>query len=97
MAKRMETSKKLVYISDVVAVCLCCAVIYGTFFTEKDMSTLANVAMAAVAECGVANGLYYWKAKNENRYKYVMRLVKDWADKYGIDSVANLAEIVLKD
>ena len=97
MAKKMETSKKLVYISDFVAVSLSAAVIYGTFFTDRDMATLAQVAVAAIAECGVANGLYYWKAKNENRYKYVMRLVKDWADKYGIDSVANLAEIVLKD
>lgn len=35
MARKMETSKKLVYISDFVAICLSAAVIYGTFVTKK--------------------------------------------------------------
>ncbi len=54
MAKKMETSKKLVYISDFVAICLSAAVIYGTFVTEKDISPLAQVAVASITECGVA-------------------------------------------
>lgn len=97
MARKMETSKKLVYISDFVAFCLSAAVICGTFLTEKDISPLAQVTVASLAECGAANGFYYWKAKNENRYKYVIKLIREWAEKYGIDSVIRIADIVLKE
>lgn len=50
MARKMETSKKLVYISDFVAICLSAAVIYGTFVTEKDISPLTQVAVASITE-----------------------------------------------
>ncbi len=97
MAKRMETSKKLVYLSDSIAICLSAAVICGTFFTDRDIGALAQVSVASLTECGVANGFYYWKAKNENRYKYVIRLIREWAEKYGIDAVIRIADIVLKE
>jgi len=97
MAKNIETSKKLVYISDAVMICLCVSCIYGFFYTEKDISPLVTVTVASITECGVANGFYYWKAKNENRYKYVIKLLKEWAGKYGIDAVIRIADIVLKE
>lgn len=93
----METSKKLVYLSDSIAICLSAAVICGTFFTDRDIGALAQVSVASLTECGVANGFYYWKAKNENRYKYVIRLIREWAEKYGIDAVIRIADIVLKE
>lgn len=97
MAKKMETSKKLAYLSDASAIILSVAVAYGCLCTDKDMNSLAIVAGAAWVECGAANAFYYWKAKNENRSKYAIRLVKDLADKYGIENVTHLTEIVLKD
>ena len=97
MVKNMETSKKLVYISDFLTFCLCSACIYGVFCTEKDISALVQLAIASLTECGVANGFYYWKAKNENRYKYVIKLLKEWADKYGVDAIIRIADIVLKE
>ena len=45
----------------------------------------------------VANGFYYWKSKNENRYKYVIKLIREWAEKYGIEAVIRIADIVLKE
>ena len=97
MAKKMETSKKLVYISDFVMTFLCASCIIGVFCTDKDIMPLAQVTVASITECGVANGFYYWKSKNENRYKYVIRLIKEWAEKYGIDAVIRIADIVLKE
>ena len=97
MARKMETSKKIAYISDASAISLSAAVVYGCLNTGNDMSSLATVTAAAWVECGAANAFYFWKAKNENRSKYAMRLVKDLADKYGIDAVTHLTEIVLKD
>ena len=97
MAKKMETSKKLVYISDGAAIALSAAVAYGTFYTAQDMSSLASVTGDAWVACAAANAFYYWKAKNENRYKYVIKLIKEWAEKYGIDAVIRIADIVLKE
>lgn len=97
MAKSMETSKKLVYISDAIAIGMSVAFVYATFFTEVDTTNLAQVTIASLAEATVANGFYYWKSKNENRYKYVIKLMKEWAVKYGVDAVIRLAEVVLKD
>ncbi len=97
MARKMETSKKLVYISDFVMICLCAACIIGVFCTDKDITSLAQVTIASITECGVANGFYYWKSKNENRYKYVIKLIREWAEKYGIDAVIRIADIVLKE
>lgn len=93
----METSKKIAYISDATAIALSAAVVYGSMCTSNDMSSLATVTAAAWVECGAANAFYFWKAKNENRSKYAMRLVKELADKYGIENITHLAEIVLKD
>lgn len=78
MSKKMETSKKLVYISDTLAICLSTAVICGTFLAEKDISPLSQVTVAAITECGVANAFYYWKSKNENRYKYVIHRLEKY-------------------
>lgn len=97
MAKSMETSKKLAYISDGSAVILSAAVVYGSICTSNDMTALADTAKAVWVECGVVNGFYFWKAKNENRSKHVLRLIRDFADKYGIDVVVQLADIILKD
>lgn len=97
MAKSMETSKKLVYISDAIAIGMSVAFVYATFFTEVDTANLAQVTIASLAEATVANGFYYWKAKNENRYKHVVKLMKEWAKTYGVDAVIRLAEVILKD
>ena len=48
-------------------------------------------------ETGVATGYYYWKAKNENRAKYAQKFLNDFAEKYGTETAARMAEIVLKD
>ena len=97
MAKKMETSKKLVYISDLITVGLSVSVAYGTFYTDKSMTDLAQVTIASFGETAAAHAFYYWKAKNENRYKYVIRLMRHWVDKHGIDAVIRLADIVLKE
>ena len=97
MAKKMETSKKLAYISDAVMICLCIFCTYGFFYTEKDITPLAQITIASITECGAVHGFYYWKSKNENRYKYVIKLIREWAEKYGIDAVIRIADIVLKE
>lgn len=79
-----------------VAILLTVTVAVGVFL-EKEMSQLTAVAACWDGQLGLAIGFYYWKAKNENRSKYAMKLVKDLAGKYEFESVINLANVILKD
>lgn len=92
----MQTSKLILLVDFMVAILLTVAVAVGAFL-NKDMSQLATVAVGWDAQLATAIGFYYWKAKNENRSKHAMRLVKELAKKYGIENVISLTEVILKD
>lgn len=94
--KRMYFSRKIVIASWIVSIMLTVVVAVGSFL-DHDMSNLTTLAALAWGELTAAHGFYFWKKKNENRAKYAQQLVKDMAQEYGIDSVARLAEVVLKD
>lgn len=95
--KKLSCSKKVVIVSFLIMVALVGATVYGVFFTEKDMTALATLAGSAVVETAAVTAGYLWKAKAENKIKLVNQLIKDNADKYGIDAVVQLAGIVLSD
>lgn len=95
--KKLSCSKKVVIVSFLIMVALIGVTIYGIFFTEKDMTALATLAGSAVVETAAVTAGYLWKAKAENKIKLVNQLIKDNADKYGIDAVVSLAGIVLSD
>ena len=59
----------------------------GLMYLIPAVGTLASVTI----------GFYYWKSKNENRSKYAQKFVKQMADKYGIEAVCRICELVLKD
>ena len=58
---------------------------------------LTEITLAVLAETTASSGFYLWKAKNENRAKYAQKYMDKWADKYGPEAAARIAEIVLKD
>lgn len=93
---KRETSKSLIWFDICIAIAVTCAVLVGEF-TGHDMTASAIVAGLWDAQLAAVLGFYLWKAKNENRSKHAMALVRELADKYGIDSVARLAEIILKE
>ena len=95
--KRLCCSKKIVLASYTVTVLLTILTVAGAFFSQNDITPIATVAGLAWAETAACNAFYFWKAKNENRIKLTQQMVKDLADKYGIDAVANLANIILRD
>ena len=72
-------------------------IVYGTIVVQVDTTGLVTIAERIIEALAVAYGFYYWKAKNENRSKHAMNLVREFADKYGIENVVSLAETVLKD
>lgn len=95
--KKLCCSKKIILSSYVIAILLTLCTLAGSFLTDQDMSSVATITGIAWAETTASNAFYFWKAKNENRIKLTNGMVKDLADKYGIEAVVNLAEIVLKD
>ena len=78
-------------------VALLCALLFGIFLTEKDMSPLVTVLCFDGGVTGTATAFYFWKARTENRLKLTKAMVEDWAEKYGIESVVNLAGIIFND
>ena len=94
---KIQTSKIILIIDILIAIALSGIVIYGVFFTERNLDPLTVIAGLWDAQLAVAIGFYYWKSKNENRSKHAMELVEKLADKYGIENVVTLAEVVLKD
>lgn len=93
---KMRTSKLILLVDFVVSILLTVIVVIGAFL-DKDMTAVTTIAACWDAQMAAAVGFYYWKAKNENRSRHAMKLVKDLAKKYGIENVARLAETILKD
>ena len=94
--KTMETSKKILAGSWAAAITLTTLVVIGTF-KQVDVTNLTILAGAAWAELTAAHGFYYWKAKNENRYKGAAKLIRELAQEHGIEAAARFAEIIFKD
>ena len=95
--KKLCCSKKIVLSSYVITILLTACTLAGSFLTDQDMTPIATITGIAWAETTASNAFYFWKAKNENRIKLTNEMVKDLADKYGIEAEVNLAGIVLKD
>ena len=92
----IETSKLILYISYANAIFFTCVIAIGNF-KGVSMSDLATITGISWGEVAAANSFYYWKAKNENRSKYVMKFIQDLNEKEIGDNVARLCEVVLKD
>ena len=85
----MEFSKKWLICSALVSLALIIACAAGADLTE--------ITLAVLAETTASSGFYLWKAKNENRATYAQKYMDKWAEKYGPEAAARIAEIVLKD
>lgn len=66
----MEFSKKLLILDyAVLALLIVCAMI----FQAVDFTT---IIVAWIAQIGISSAAYYWKAKNENRVKVPIKVIK---------------------
>ena len=70
----MEFSKKLLIADYVILAVLLAAFVVGVF-TGHDVSQLAIVLCAWIAQVGVSTAAYYWKAKSENLVKLPLLLL----------------------
>lgn len=93
---KIQTSKVILAVDFTAALLLTGAVVAGAWL-GRDVYQVTAVCACWDAQLTAAVGFYYWKAKNENRSKYAMELVRDLAKEYGIENVISLANTVLKD
>lgn len=59
-----------------------------------------NIVEITIAQLGLtatSAAFYFWKAKNENRAKYAQKFIRQWAKEFGLDAVAQIMEIILRD
>lgn len=92
----MEFSKKMLVLHVLISICLCIMTVVAAF-EGADAATIGILAGSSFVTDGAWGGFYYWKAKNENRWKYAQKFVKLLADSHGVDAAIRMAEVVLKD
>lgn len=95
--EKKEFSKKLLIVSWAVAVVLTALTVTLPMLTCADLQGLYIALPLSWGEVTAANGFYFWKSKNENRYKYTHKFVMELAEKHGVDAALRAAEITLKD
>lgn len=84
--KRMETSKKILLVSYIIAIILTAIVVVGSF-TPYDMSNITTIASLSYAELSFSNVWYYKKAAKENVPKVIASLPKEFQDQVDINSL----------
>lgn len=92
----MSTMKKWGVVSWVVTIALSAALVYGVFFTDKNMADLATLCGFAWADTGVYTAAYAFKERAENKKKIAVTFVKEMASEYGIENVASLAQSIIE-
>lgn len=75
--KRMETSKKIILASYIMAIILSLVVIVGSFI-GMDMSNTTTIAALAFGEIAASNVWYFKKASKEN----VIKIAKDIPEEF---------------
>lgn len=77
--KKIETSKIFLFLITLVTI----ATIIFTFWQiveTGDISMLSYLIPSIFVELGAATGVYYWKAKSENKIKMTLSAVKELSE-----------------
>lgn len=101
MGKRQDAklccSKKVLVTSWATTILLTVISLLAFFLTDKDVTPLVTLCGLSWGVTAAVTAVYSWKAKAENKIKLTNTMVKDLADKYGIDAVVSLLGITLSD
>ena len=95
--EKLCCSKKVLVTSWAGTSALTLTCVLAFFLTEKDITPLATIAGLSWGVTAAVTAVYSWKAKAENKIKLTNIMVKELADKYGIEAVVSLLGISLSD
>lgn len=96
-SQKLCCSKKVLVTSWTTTILLTLTCVLAFFLTYKDTTPLATVAGLSWGVTAAVTAVYSWKAKAENKIKLTNIMVKELADKYGIEAVVSLLGITLSD
>lgn len=90
MAKKnkMETSKKIILASYVIAITLSLIVIVGSFL-NYNVSDITTIAALVWGEVAVSNSFYYKKSAKENVLKIAKHIPKEFKEQVDINQLLN--------
>lgn len=90
---KSEFSKKLLIVDYIILPVL---LFFSVLFPDVDFPV---IICAWIAQLGISTGAYYWKAKNENRVKVPMKVIrslpKDIREQLDLTSI--ITEIIRSD
>ena len=86
--KKIETSKKILFISYIVAIILTVIVVIGSFI-DYDMTNITTIASLAWGEVATSNIFYFKKAAKENVPKVIASLDKNLQNQIDINQLLN--------
>lgn len=95
--QKLCCSKKVLVTSWTTTILLTVIVLLAFFLTDKDVTPLETLTGLSWGVTAAVTAVYSWKAKAENKIKLTNIMVKELADKYGIDAVVSLLGITLSD
>lgn len=84
MKKKMETSKKIILASYVMAIILSLIVVIGTFI-GYEVSNITTIASLAWAEVAASNVWYFKKAAKENVPKVIASMPEEFREQVDIN------------
>lgn len=88
MRKKMETSKKIILASYIMAIILSVIVVVGTFM-NYEVSNITTVASLAWAEVAASNIWYFKKASKENVPKVLASLPLGIREQIDVNQLLN--------
>lgn len=86
--KKIETSKKIILASYIMAIILSLVVIIGSFL-NYDMSNTTTIAALAFAEVAASNVWYFKKASKENVLKIAKKIPEEFKEQVDINQLLN--------
>lgn len=85
---KMETSKKILLASYIIAIILTAIVVVGSFM-YYDVSHIVTITCLAWGEIAVTNSHYYKKASKENVIKIASNLDENFKEQVDINQLLN--------
>ena len=86
--KKIETSKKILLVSYIIAIVLTFIVVIGSFL-DLDMTNITTIASLAWGEVAASNIFYFKKAAKENVPKVIASLGEDLQNQVDINQLLN--------
>ena len=86
--KKIETSKKILFISYIVAIILTVIVVIGSFI-DYDMTNITTIASLAWGEVAASNIFYFKKSAKENVPTVIASLDKNLQNQIDINQLLN--------